>query len=562
MSSIQYNNSFTGLDNSSKRISIYNNLFKLQLKNHQLALLYRVLEIDNNNSNNSMPYGVMSDKPGAGKTYVAIAMIYFSKKFFNSKGVTIIVVPHNLYSQWVNSINELVGKKLTYKCLVEYGDITALYSNTEILYKNDIIITTPLYYDSLATTINSLSENQIVRRIFFDEADTMKNLLVHTIKTSMTWFISASINTVFDTKTLKAKIGIYDLYLPKLLENACFCKPEFIDANIKLLKPKVEIFNAKDFYIDNILAHLLTQDEIKYINAHDYTKIREECGNNIIKSTKDIVKHMYINYKKNIDANNDLLKSYIKQLKFCNKEDKDILEENKAKIENIVKEYTNKYILLNLLIKENYLCINCFENDLLTNNNLNSNADNNQYIDMFLTECNDYLCKKCAIVCNSQLKCINCNAIYNTDVYENNRIALKDSYITTILNRHIDKLVLLEKIIEISENKIILYTQYRGLSNFLKKILDTRNIKSTELTGGNIKELDKILHDFKNNKKIKIILIDDACLGVGLNMEYVSNIIFFHNVNQDIEKQLIGRAQRFGRTNRLAIWKIFYNNES
>ena len=164
-----------GLNENSKKLTTPNNPFKLKLKPHQEALLYRVLELDDKASKSAMPFGIMSDKPGSGKTFVILAMIYYSIKFFNSRGANIIVVPHNIYTQWTNAIDIFLGKLLKYVCLTDYNEINQLYTNSQILYKNDIIITTPLMYDVFAGTVNSLG--LYVRRIFFDEADSMKNIL-------------------------------------------------------------------------------------------------------------------------------------------------------------------------------------------------------------------------------------------------------------------------------------------------------------------------------------------------------------------------------------------------
>jgi len=289
-----YNQNFNNaLTEDSKRLNIKNNPFKIKLKPHQLALLYKVLEIDESVSFSNVPFGVMSDKPGSGKTYVVLALIYYAIKYLNSKGANIIVVPHNIYTQWINSIKNFLGDKLTFKLLLEYSDISLLYTNPNMLYQNDIILTTSLFYDSFASAVKSLNLN--VRRIFFDEVDTIKNLLMHNMPSAITWFISASIKTVFDSKTNTAIIGSYKLYLNQLLNNDCYCQSDFIDKYIILPKPNVDIFKCRDFYIDNILSKILDKHQISFINGHDYSNIRLLCGNVSIKKTKDIILNIYIN---------------------------------------------------------------------------------------------------------------------------------------------------------------------------------------------------------------------------------------------------------------------------
>jgi SNF2 family DNA or RNA helicase len=129
------------------------------------------------------------------------------------------------------------------------------------------------------------------------------------------------------------------------------------------------------------------------------------------------------------------------------------------------------------------------------------------------------------------------------------------------LKNKLNKFVILDKIIELTGTKVLIYTKYRGLSNYLKNLSYKLNFEYGELNGGNIKQIDGILKEFKSNPNMKILLIDDSYFGVGLNIEYATDFIFIHKTEPEIESQLIGRAQRFGRTEKLNIWKLLYPNE-
>lgn len=45
----------------------------INLKNHQLTSIHKALAIENFNI---LPYGIMNDKPGSGKTYTILGCIY------------------------------------------------------------------------------------------------------------------------------------------------------------------------------------------------------------------------------------------------------------------------------------------------------------------------------------------------------------------------------------------------------------------------------------------------------------------------------------------------------
>ena len=60
---------------------------------------------------------------------------------------------------------------------------------------------------------------------------------------------------------------------------------------------------------------------------------------------------------------------------------------------------------------------------------------------------------------------------------------------------------------------------------------------------------------------VKYLLIDDPYFIVGLNLEFVTDIIFFHQADLKIKNQLVGRSQRLGRKKSLNVWFIYYKNE-
>lgn len=527
----------SGLNQNSKKLPPNDNPFKLKLKPHQEALLYRVLELDDSAPKTNLPFGIMSDKPGSGKTFVVLALIYYSIKYFNSKGANIIVVPHNIYTQWVNAIEIFLGNSLKYNCLVDYGEINQLFTNSSILYNYDIIITTPLLYDVFAGNINSL--NIYVRRVFFDEADSMKKLLVNSINSCMTWFISASISTVFDPVNLKAKIGKFELYLPSLLNNECWCEAEFIDANIKLPKPHIETFVCKDFYIDLMLTNILDSTQIKYINAHDYSNIRSECNNNTIKSNRELVKYLYEYSNKIISDADAVLKDLEK-----NRVD---APDTRAKTMRKKQIYKQRLDTIKYLANQYNICIQCF---IYIDNPTNT---------VKKSPCGDFICDLCWEA--TPKVCLTCNLIHKPELWVEEIYHTNKTVIEFLSKSKFDKFVILDNVLEACGNKIIIYSEFRGLNNYLKNYSIDYKIKIEELNGGNSKQIEIIMGNFKNDPNVKILLIDNAYFGVGLNIEYTTDIIFFHNVEDNLKSQLIGRSQRFGRKSSLNIWEIKYSNE-
>ena len=242
------------------------------LKNHQKAMLKKCIAIENIENNN---YGIMNDKPGTGKTYVIISLIYETLK---NNSTNIIIVPQNIYSQWCTSI-EKYSKKISYKKFINYDNIIEIYNKPEILYENDIILTTSIYYHIISTTLNSLKIN--INRIFFDEIDSISNIITTNINAEFIWFISASFN--------KECLGYFKLDNIDIDNITCKCSDEFIDANIYLELPVKKYYLCKNIYIDNILENVISRKELCGLNASDYTLHNKEFQEMKAKNEKDVI---------------------------------------------------------------------------------------------------------------------------------------------------------------------------------------------------------------------------------------------------------------------------------
>ena len=49
--------------------------------------------------------------------------------------------------------------------------------------------------------------------------------------------------------------------------------------------------------------------------------------------------------------------------------------------------------------------------------------------------------------------------------------------------------------------------------------------------------------------------------GSGLNLQSATDIIIYHELNSELETQVIGRAQRLGRKEGLNVYYLFHENE-
>ena len=311
----------------------------IKLKNHQLALLQRCLEIEKAGNK----FGIMNDKPGTGKTFVILSLIY---QTIQTNTNNIIVVPQNIYTQWIENL-ERFSNRLCYLKLINYDNILSLYNDPNILFKYNIILITSSFYHILSTTLESL--NIYIDRVFFDEIDSISNLICSKINSKFIWFISASFNL--------NSIGCYKIdNINDINDIMCNCDNNFIDDNILLEEPSVTYYHCKNIYIDNILENIISEKELLTLNAMDYSlykvKNEKEVIETILKDKKNIIqfnKSKIEDANKNIEYYQDFIKNkdlYIEELS-KNIKNIDIITMFKKNIINFIikyDDYANLYI--------------------------------------------------------------------------------------------------------------------------------------------------------------------------------------------------------------------------
>jgi hypothetical protein len=324
------------LNNNSPKANISNNV-NIKLKEHQLAMLQRCIDIENVKDN---LFGIMSDKPGTGKTYVILSLINYFKlenEKRKRKETNIIVVPQNIYTQWIISI-EKFSNDLTYNKFINYENIMSLYLKPDLLQNNDIILTTSSYYHIISTTLSSL--NIKISRIFFDEIDSISNIISTKIDADFIWFVSASFNIDY--------LGYYGNKIKGYDVNSitCKCDNDFIDEYIYLETPIKKYYLCKNIYIDNILECVVTKRELKGLNAMNFTLNKKDFEQNKVNNEKEVINLIIKNRKSIIDFNKFKIEESNKNIEHYNK-----------CFDNSTLYYTNYKELIDKLTESNNLII-------------------------------------------------------------------------------------------------------------------------------------------------------------------------------------------------------------
>ena len=216
----------TILNQDSPKIDRQSSKIKIPLKEHQKSLVYRFRELENSSTKklnyNGMDivtkFGIIGDIVGSGKTLSILSIISDHQKLKTHIEVSyyndmvsiksnqmqtqaplvmkqnVIVVPHNIFKQWVYAIENHSDLKYIGINNKKTLDIFEKERNKLSFQENDIILVSSTRYNKFATCY--YSKDKIFSRIFFDEADTINIPSCDKVNASFTWFVTSTYNVL------------------------------------------------------------------------------------------------------------------------------------------------------------------------------------------------------------------------------------------------------------------------------------------------------------------------------------------------------------------------------
>jgi len=107
--------------------------------------------------------------------------------------------------------------------------------------------------------------------------------------------------------------------------------------------------------------------------------------------------------------------------------------------------------------------------------------------------------------------------------------------------------------------KILMFSGYDATFNGLSANLTEAGLKWANLNGSNAR-INKLLREFNTNK-YQTLFLNARNMGAGLNIEIATHVVLFHKMSSELEQQIIGRANRLGRTAPLTVIHLLHENE-
>ena len=605
MSNILYNN----LDNTSQKI-IQDGKIKINLKEHQKTAINAMLKYENDgivsfsrkafikdyhiydeNENNRYTYnyflrtnprlkykdmkfeiesnyGILADKVGSGKTFEIMGLITYGQvpkerdQILNSsiysvlkykdKQVSIktnlIIVPHNIITQWestfeqCNLLTYIISKRVDIEHL-EFEEnifdkepvaLDADYNETNCVAYYDCIIISATMFDMFYAKFTDIKWARLIR----DEIVSIKLPANLEFKCNFIWFITATPSGIRHVKKnyIRSLVSTMSDYIINniIIKN----NDEYIDESMKLPS------------INQIIIRCLTPKELKLIKGYVDQEILTmlNAGN-----IKDAITKLNCN----IETSDDILEVITNKIKkeLYNKrneleyeqkripDDAKLHEEKIKKIESKISELVNKCKGIEDRVKsfKEESCPICFEELELP---------------MLTPCCNNLFCIKCLTNCN---KCPFCRVkleISKCIVIDDKKNKEKEITENKLCSK-VDNLITLIK--ANPNGKFIVFSNYdRTFENLNTKLIEN-NITHNRLVGSNI-VINSIIKRFESGN-IKVLMLNALNYGSGINLQMATDIIIYHELDIELETQVIGRAQRLGRTTPLNVYYLLNENE-
>lgn len=113
-----------------------------------------------------------------------------------------------------------------------------------------------------------------------------------------------------------------------------------------------------------------------------------------------------------------------------------------------------------------------------------------------------------------------------------------------------------------NDNKrFLLFSGHDTTFRHLEPLLERKQI-SFRLLNGSDGSVQKKIKQWEEGKT-RVLCLNSTVLGAGMNLPQATDVIVYHKQLPDLEEQVIGRAQRPGRTSTepLRVWKLSYEGE-
>lgn len=529
--------------------------FSVELKDHQLTIIHAMKRLETTGKMTiresgaritlTTNYGILSDMVGAGKTYEMVGLICSNPDVPNHETIkdscmhcsisytrdddrllntTLIILPHILVDQWVSVLSHtklrvyVINKR---KHIIEDEDIG----------KYDVVVCSASMY-TMYYGVYDMDRNNKYKRIVIDEVCTIRMPDHCRLYACFVWFISATPIGFMKKKNLFEYLCTDKRVMRHLIMKN---DDEYVMRSMNIMPMNRYYIRCGSTREYDVLRDNVCSGVLDMLNAGDLRGAIFKLNCNV-ETTDDIMTVLHNKIKKDIHNKTAEL-NYTRSL---------IGTDRSVHINDLEKEIdglNNRLVRIQEKIDEfsKTSCPLCY-------------VDFSETTPGMLPCCDQILCMPC-IVQSKQLNkhCALCRKVI--DIGEVTAISdMKVRKTSTKMD------VLVKLLRSKRDGRILLYSNYDATFSNMEDMLRRNNIKYMILRGTG-REISKTIERFQSGK-INVLLLNAQHYGSGLNLQMATDVIMYHTLSLEMETQVIGRAQRYGRESELNVYKLTYNGEN
>ena len=539
-----------------------------------------------------------------------------SKKFTVYIPLNILVVPHTIVKQWNEYIKNntsidyysIENKKTLTKFETDFNEnfINAAkedFNNPESMLPYTLLLVSSTQFNNMCRIINytyyllgyhnleSKREYKIVfSRVLYDEADSIKLPRNVKIPANFYWFITSTITSLLypDGKRYyvneSGQLSEYyssDFYRRIFLDglqnngflkslfqsiqhmgdakNLLFLKnnPEYVAKSFSLMKPIIYEILCQSPAVVNILSGIVSHSIMECINAGDIDSAIEKMACEKVSSKTSVVE--VFTRKLESELHNKNLEHDMISKMNLNPENK---KSQLAAIEKKIAEIQGKIESIKHRIEREDACPICYDN---IENQTVVKCCGNSFCFECLTQTFKYNLSNNKEQSSVRDTCPCCRAVLTQDdimIITDNDIP--ESGDDAGSKEPLTKIEQMEQIItetfKEKGRKMLIFSNYYKSFTKIAEILETNGVKFKEIkgTGSSVNNTIKM---YKETDDLNCLLLNSTNAGAGLNLENTTDLVLYHNMSSEVSIQVVGRAQRPGRTSPLNIYRLVYDNE-
>ena len=539
---------------------------KVNLFPHQLASIYKMEHLEETKLVETENYikhtkmGVNSDLTGFGKTLAIIGLIIrdkmewdlefphtFENVISDSRGLVktyitkrydrlnpnLILVSQSIIGQWEN---ELKKSDLKFTSIISNKDVEKL--SLEEMENIDIILVTPSFYNKIAVIYSKFAW----KRFIFDEPGNLRIANMQPVQAGFYWFITATPLSIYNNhKNCKGSF-MRDLFYFNNFnsDNEIFLRDITIQNDEGFVResfemPPTEFLNHFCYQpIMNVISHFVSDTVKTMIDAGNIEGAIISLGGSKTSNLVELIK---------TNKQNELV-SLNEKISTCDESRRQMYIDRKETIIRQLSSIDERF--QDMLNGDCLICCEKFENPVLEPN------------------CQNLFCGECLLTwLQRKNSCPTCRCRVNPCdlIYvETNEGRVADSsenkYTKEIRMTKVQKVI--DIITNKKDGKFLVFSEYDNTFYPMCDALREHKISFIEMKGSS-KNREKHIDLFKSGKT-PVLFLNSNFNGAGLNLTESTDIILCHRMSDSQKTQIIGRANRIGRTQKLTVHQLLVNN--